>query len=1436
VTKDDVEKIFDGATETLGKVENEEIQTELEKYLAGVELPSTDKDMLQAVLTPERRKTAEGWITAYNDLIGLPARVNAQHEVRIAHIAEQSDTLLRQRPKGFEEKVIALWEKAYKEENKRYKRFLREWQKAYQGFNQALRETAGNDIPQHYIEDLFKQLDALHEASVARYRNNVIIYRKAAQVSRAERKQLHIQRIRANELYAQEATKARMTIQQIHTQVNTLLGNLNLPHVEDVTKVPVSGTWDVPTEVIEKVSQDTMQKYQQYYDELSHWQEVVQTKRMRPWREITLTDVDRQRLGQVADAVINQVDDAVGKAREYGLHEVNRVLFDYARTNNIQAIIRRIHPFWRWPAHNMPYYVDALLRHPSLVSKLAYYYRVVPQQNKDLPSRAKYSVEVPFSRLFMEGMLGIPSRLYFNPTTLFSILQQLPTSTYKQRQFAQWYTDEEQPLLGKGFELVTQYLGAPFPWWEWLAGMGGFLGGDWYARNALPWSIAVEAVSKKLGVFTTRDEYGNVVGFNPDTWFRKNILSLMAQTFGWSESDYTSDRYRIWLMGRNVRRDILRERGYEEGEVPSEILDKHEPQQAANQALRETLMTTIVGHMTGLYGQVVTPEDMQEHLLREERKKIDREYPAQAGEAYRDAVTQFMYEHPEFAAIGNTYSEYAWANTTDELEASRREAEVNRAKADYWKKHDALMAERAKEVDAVIKLHPYDRDEHTKVKQKYHQKLEELRNGYLKQYPELDLGWSLWGKTPEEIERHHRDRILSAYLDTVYPQREDYVRPDGTVNEEAYYKALDYFYNNAWSVVKKSKAIEPEIMRLMGVYKLSQHEAEALLAKFFSADSIDAYFRQNDTPMEAAVEAYQTFFYDKANKEYQEEIKPQLKAIDKDKTLSISEKSAKKREVMDAFFAKWGPVPAEKLIPYVRTLYPDRDWSILQLLAQYDGVVFPGVETIWENNKTGKDRIVSALWDEWNGLSSLDKKRVASALGSQFSAYFLSKKTRDVEGIDIERLGLWLTAIQQAQGKAPDNWRKWAKVPEVLPTSTYTLPERDKQEAASLLLPSVYGTKAGMPWAQVLVTATDKELNQVFAEWNKLLPWQQDMVDVLHPGAKDGMAQLMKAYSPDMQENQWLYLKARIKAWAKEVPTDDIYTIPEDTGQAVQQTGVPEIELATPEEAASYEKAKELNEIYWEARDRGDIVTAERIADDPNWIKWFGSTPKALFWRYYYENIPPGWRTQELRDDDLVRAILSKGVRAYLPDEAYEKALEATKYWVDTHPDAIVGDKKEWAQVKQEIQEYMPLPSGSEARREYWHSHPLLEKYYAKPSQGTTRTSRRGGGGGGGRGSLYPTWQQFVDTTGELLPVLMGEIIGYLGMAHQPLSKDTKAYLLALWGKMGGGKSFDDWLKFILELWRRYGGVTPRQVKEPYIPQVHRSSGRQSGVRLRIRR
>lgn len=205
---------------------------------------------------------------------------------------------------------------------------------------------------------------------------------------------------------------------------------------------------------------------------------------------------DVARYGTLHFEDIGPLAHVTDKVVDGALPETLRVMIDYATEYNIDSIMKKIFPFWKFPTRSIPFWLETISTHPELLSFWMKYQQMSERyiyQRGAVDSQGR-----PLNRL--RGYVPVPGsdQLWFNPLSPLSAKVVMPKEYL---QYGDW--EDEHPEMGPGQSAVniiyrwSRQMGFNLPpWWEWLGRGTGLLDKNEFPPRVLapvidmipPWS------------------------------------------------------------------------------------------------------------------------------------------------------------------------------------------------------------------------------------------------------------------------------------------------------------------------------------------------------------------------------------------------------------------------------------------------------------------------------------------------------------------------------------------------------------------------------------------------------------------------------------------------------------------------------------------------------------------------------------------------------------------------------------------------------------------------------------------------------------------------------------------------------------------------------------------------------------------------------------
>jgi hypothetical protein len=1167
-------------------------------------------------------------------------------------------------------------------------------------------------------------------------------------------------------------------------------------------------------------------------DELTSWKQHALTQQIRPTKVVHISSADRAGLEEFFAGVTKKVDALVSGAQESAIAEVNRVLFDYSTTENWMSLMSNVMPFTRWPAKNIPLWLDVFTEKPWLYTGATRLRQAQAMINRDLPTRLQLTVPIspklPDTAFWQALGLG-NTQLRVNPWSFVSIFQQMPGGTpFKAEQIADMFDEAEyggDPELKSATNMLytmAQQVGfGMWPYWEYPLGMFGFLGKDWYPRDVMgSWSPLVNWASNEV--------FGNPNLFDVDRFVRSKLPEYWNVAFGntplaWAELN--PDLMIDWLRGREIEGLVMKLPENEQQQVAAMSAEeqqawfKEKEKIALRQALRKKMVTTLSGTVSGLYLQAVDETEVVARLEREQKRM--RQEAIGPGPDYREFERVWREEHPSYGLIQRwRFGEYPWATTQSEKEAERWDTLVDDYTSQWWDYNDQWNTTFETRIEETVREYPGDKQRLKLLKSELYSQ----RDTKLKQL-NAELKTELEGRMRQYIAANPTDK-----------------------------KGIELL-RNGWEIpVYRTLHLTEEERAKVGLEKVPVEEMADLREGRASTPEAQARMRA----------AYDAVRAEKSMNEMR-----RVPGLESEGGITIDLSSSENSRTQDE-------------------IWELRVGGVLRKLA--DGA------PAYEEFETSKE-----WWTAYQDyLSTLENHALElPEVQEQIRVFQTQQHVTKEEATEVVRGWYKQEELQRY-------WRKndsiWEALEEAYQTSyvapadeiyrSEVSPAQDTDYVEYNALKSMFFDKFGAIPATDMIPYIMSMYSERFAsgEWNQKmledafqgieLPGIQDRwrlrstgrsalqsyiyhyYDMLDANAKRDAQQ---AFGTVFSET---FLEGNSKALSVELLGSWVTALAGMVGEAVDWHDIPGVDAESlkegglkkmadyglpyvgPPDMEEFAQAKEINSKYWELRAAGDEAYKE-LEDDPLRTKWFASVPQSLFWDFYYNHVPPGAVSKQLRENPLVALILDEPIRvATATSRDYERALTLMESWSELNSEMLYDyPVEEWEQVRQEMSEYFSIPTEDKAaQKEYRKNHALLVKYLTSPKSsdtetsagaGTSKKSSGGGGGGGGQGrssgsaELRAVWASFKGRAGASFS---SAYLFLYRLWTGTASAEELAYLHQLHNQLGGGISFEEWTDKLRQAAVLYGTSSQKSasVSQPEAPPKVTYYGGATGYR-RIR-
>jgi len=1186
--------------------------------------------------------------------------------------------------------------------------------------------------------------------------------------------------------------------------------------------------------------------------ELRALQKEVLSRRVAPYTTVGMSELDRQ----VLEAALTDMGDSVGRlisdSQTMAIERTRWLLFDYETTQNWQMLLEKLVPFAKFPLRNIPLWIDLMGNHPHFMASVIRIRQAQAIANADLPERLRYTIPIPnvLTDPFMEALGLNNTQLRINPWSFFSFFQQVPGATaYSQRQIAGAVeTAEDGDVRDRigAFAIVAKELGfGPWPWLEWIMGQYGLLGDDWYPRDAYgTWTPVVN--------WMVREMTGYEKGYDVDKFIREHSSQVWNAVFGdtplrWDQ--LTPDMMEEWALGREIEAvndampdpavaalvemdpleaeqllrtvdpatiEMLRKNIQPIFEMsqadqirlisaltPVEqavFLDEME-MVATRRMVRKQLFTTVMGNMTGLYLDPVNDAEIEAHRMRVERR-IEQQSRV-PGPERRDFMKQWYVEHPKY--IFNStwrFSQHPWAETAAGREAELWDTLVDDFKGRYYEYNRAWKVETEQVVNETYREHPGD--------------VLRLKAVRAERYAAKDA-------YVEALNQELEDELtlrIEAYIDT-YPNDKEGIRllKEGWETTVYVPVTLNDEEQAELRAFRAAHPDNPELQRqaFQKLYaqalKRQPTEQKRRVPGLEDGIRMDLRWSPVDDP-DYSEEEIEEFLIGDLLRELHDAA-PVKDEYTSSKEFWVAYNTYLEELPEAALKTKQAQYQVEQMMRTQRMTRAEAEKIVGSWYTEED------LRERWRRNDTVMEAVEYAY--QWHVISEAD---------DEWYDVILPMKEEDLDKYSFMKAELEMrTPAMSATDLIPYIMKDYP--------GKWTVAQLQK-ELRGIEMPSYFdrmtmrstGEKAVTSHIWYFYNQLDADTKRAVRE--KFGPIFQDQFLV---GKTEGISvELLGGWMDSLasslgDERRWRELPGVDEAMMK------------SSIKEMQEFGLPKLK---PRDMEEWEKAQKINHAYWQAVVAGN-PTAEALKNDPLYKKWFGnSSPKSYFWDFYYNNIPPGPFSKDLKNNVLVEMILDKEPRyTAATNSDYDRAIGIMEEWLDTNSDRMVQlglDPFEWDRVRELSDAYYGIPEEEKKlRKAFLEANPLLKKYFeagkAKSeatedkASGNTRTGRGGGGGGGGgsqRVDSRDLWSSLRTRVGQSLASVLRVLLYY--WENQELPEQSEAYLRKLHAELGAGLSFEDWLTALQAGWSSLGtrGSTGNlkvgTVRQPPRPRYERTA------------
>jgi len=1196
---------------------------------------------------------------------------------------------------------------------------------------------------------------------------------------------------------------------------------------------------------------DTARTISPMYDDLRWIRQAIYKNNIMPVSTYKLSLAEASAAAAAkADSVI-KLDDLLDVANVTSTRRVNDVLFDYEKTENWMNLLNQAFPFMRFKTKSIPFWAEKFAEVPHLASSVAWIRRIQAEWNKKLdpniPTRALNTI--PIAHLGDAALwqyLGLDNTtLRINPWSFFSFMQVVPgTSQSSRDRLANIDLEEGEGALrtaASAFGVFANEMGfGAWPLPEYILGMNGFLGDDWYPSQLLGWyGPMVQFVASEL---FNRPDYDwesgvrmgivgvwNLLFGNTElAWEKINPTLMQDWAAGRISGDFPMEappEVQEALVGytlteaRQLARTLSDEQleAYEKAIRPVFDMQPEEIAEAVaalddngklmllyeldkvsmRKYLRQQFATTIFGTVTGMYFS--NTRDSESASKGQRLERVEALAGLEPGPEYREVQKKFIDEHPGYILYNRVrFSDAPW-----ETEAGGREAAIMDSIADDFRVHyfDFLSQHKlAKEaaIEEVVRKYPGQAAAYREVTRAYAQAHDEHL-----EFLNTELNKELQARLEEYIAANPMDKAGIALLKEGW-EIEEYVGVSFSSEEreklrefqqafpkddEGFVRLYTMLYNEAakrMPATQKTKVAgvgagrELDLSRNLSNYSTEenwQQQTRGLLNELFQkAPNFDDY------------DDYVAYSRDKNT--YMDklaELAMETEVAKKQVTELMEIRGMTEKQATDTVAGWYTQEELEESwrandTPYEALMYAYQELYIAEAKREY--------------------------WDEIDPLRETDE-----------DAYYAAKAVFDSKYPAIPAVSLVGRLVEVYPGK-------WT-------------PEELLRQFEGITFPSYEDYQV---YSKTGPKAVDAYLKYFYYK----LPGDRraDVREAFGELFTNGFLGGEAASLSTEQKGVWLQAVSGMFGtpvdW-KELPGMDDVSVEKQLQKEAQEFGLPAVDKIDMQE---FERASALNDEYWAAMGLGDDG-AEKVAEikgNAEWVKWFGkSTPKSMFWHMYYQSIPPGPMSQELRNNPIIKLIVSKPIRnAVATNQDYDNATNLILAWLSLNEQALFEadfDEEDYAKVRALYTQYNAIGyQNTEARAAFLKANPLLAKYLAsgEDSEGSYYSkynnkkyySSGGGVDRGGRVDYNMVWSTFASRAGGALGSMLAALGDYwAGRAKLPPA--VEEYLRKLYAELAPGMSFEDWLVALSfgygkGRFKSSGGGGPKAPPQPYYDKSSR--------------
>lgn len=522
----------------------------------------------------------------------------------------------------------------------------------------------------------------------------------------------------------------------------------------------------------------------QFHEAMSAFDELELSVRVSP-ATVKLTEEQRQILtdwalrARQAKAEIRDVANGGGEYLGMKMRgaepEALEIALDYSKETNLDAVMRVLVPFWKFPARSIPFWIKAVATHPEI---LAFWIKYNQMSNRyAIQNRAINSKGIPLPRL--EGFIPIAgSDLWWNPLAPLSVRYALPDEDIDFGDEPEW--TPLQQVTNHVYKAVQDLSFGMAPWTMEVLYRTGLIDENRFPRKSLfpftdlvpPWTQrALIQAARKVGFPVARDMWTPEVGWKDFLVERQVLMDCVESVTN------APDHEKLPLS--LACREAIEQRG--ENQLYRDARQKVEASE---------YWPRVAGFFTGFYAKPFTDAEAELYRVRNQSNflydMINDEVGAEIFKQKPDpqAREQDYYGYRYDTAEGNIYGSYGiigWTRTPTEGQLNGEERRGYIAKQFEIDKHsDAKFAAQEKaRMEAELALGALPIGTPWDIKEAIFAKWNTANSIADMQYPMARTPWTSAGaKSQETLTEHLYDLWWAAIKGTrprYDPDNETYV-------------------------------------------------------------------------------------------------------------------------------------------------------------------------------------------------------------------------------------------------------------------------------------------------------------------------------------------------------------------------------------------------------------------------------------------------------------------------------------------------------------------------------------------------------------------------------------------------------------------------------------------------------------------------------------